>query len=69
MDKLAEEGWEPPPVIAACRDNQFVLEDGNHRVESVRRAGRRETWVVVGFERQEDRDCFARDYAESHRRQ
>jgi len=36
-----------------------VLEDGNHRVESIRQAGRRRTWAVVGFERPQERDRFA----------
>jgi hypothetical protein len=58
MDKLAEDGWEPPPVVVAYRDRQLVLEDGNHRVESVRRAGRRTTWAVVGFARREEYDRF-----------
>lgn len=59
MDKLAEEGWEPSPVIVAYRDDQFVLEDGNHRVESVRQAGQRTTWAVVGFAHRDERDHFA----------
>jgi hypothetical protein len=59
MDQLAEKGWEPAPVIVAYRRDQLVLEDGNHRVESLRRTGRRESWAVVGFERREDRDRFA----------
>jgi hypothetical protein len=58
MDELAEEGWEPPPVIVAYHGDELVLEDGNHRVESLRRAGKREAWAVVGFERAEDRDRF-----------
>ena len=58
MDKLAEEGWDPPPVVVAYRDRQLVLEDGNHRVESVRRAGRRTTWAVVGFAEREEYDRF-----------
>jgi hypothetical protein len=62
MDELAEKGEEPPPVIVAYRDGQLVLEDGNHRVESLRRAGRRQAWAVVGFERQEDRDRFALEW-------
>jgi hypothetical protein len=58
MNERAEEGWEPPPVIVAYREGQLVLEDGNHRVESVRRAGRREAWAVVGFAGPEDRARF-----------
>ncbi len=62
MDELAEEGWDPPPVVVAYRGDRLVLEDGNHRVESLRRAGRREAWSVVGFERREDRDRFAAEW-------
>ena len=59
MAARAEEGWEPPPVIVAYRQDRLVLEDGNHRVESLRQSGRRAAWAVVGFERPEDRDRFA----------
>ena len=62
MDRLAEEGRELPPVIVAWRGDGFVLEDGNHRVEGVRRAGRRTTWAVVGFAKQEDRDRVASNW-------
>ena len=58
MEDLAEGGWEPPPVIVAFRDDGFVLEDGNHRVESLRRAGRGTVWALVGFESPDDRDRF-----------
>jgi hypothetical protein len=63
MDKLAEEGWDPPPVIVSHREGRFQLEDGNHRVESVRQAGRREAWAVVGFADRRERDRFV---AERH---
>lgn len=56
MEERAQEGWEPPPVIVSYRDDRLQLEDGNHRVESLRRAGRRQVWAVIGFEREEDRD-------------
>jgi hypothetical protein len=62
MDELAEQGWEPPPVIVAYRRDQLVLEDGNHRVESLRRAGIQAAWAVVGFERREDRERFAMEW-------
>jgi hypothetical protein len=57
MDALAERGWDPPPVVVACRGGRFVLEDGNHRAEGVRRAGREVVWAVVGFE---DRETYER---------
>jgi hypothetical protein len=59
-ERIEEEGWEPPPVIVSYRDDQLVLEDGNHRVESLRRSGARRTWAVVNFESSEERDNFAR---------
>lgn len=63
MDELAEDGWEPPPVIVVYRGDELVLEDGNHRVESLRRAGKREAWAVVGFEHAEDRERFVAEWA------
>lgn len=61
VDDLATriaDGWEPAPVIVTYRDDQLVLEDGNHRVEGLRRAGRERSWAVVGFEDAESRDRF-----------
>jgi hypothetical protein len=58
MDELAERGWDPPPVIVACRGDELVLEDGNHRAEGLRRAGRQVIWAVIGFAEQEARDRF-----------
>lgn len=58
MEERVEEGWEPPPVIVTYRNGQLVLEDGNHRVESLRRAGERRAWAVVSFEDPEERDRF-----------
>ncbi len=58
MDERVEKGWVPPPVIVSHREGRFQLEDGNHRVESVRQAGRRDTWAVVGFAQRRERDRF-----------
>jgi ParB-like nuclease domain len=61
VDELArriEGGVEPPPVIVTYRDGQLVLEDGNHRVEALRRAGVGRAWAVIGFEDPEERDRF-----------
>jgi hypothetical protein len=61
VDDLADkvdDGWEPPPVIVSNRDGQLVLEDGNHRVEGVRRSGADHTWAVIGFGDPEERDRF-----------
>lgn len=58
MEQKIEDGYEPPPVIVSYRDSQLVLEDGNHRIESIRRTGRATAWAVVNFEEVEDRDRF-----------
>ena len=60
MAKRAGSGWEPPPVIVSYRNEELVLEDGNHRVESIRRAGQSDAWAVVGFEDERARDVFLR---------
>jgi len=57
-EQIDEEGWTPPPVIVTLQGEQLVLEDGNHRVEGLRRAGEDEAWAIVGFENAEDRDRF-----------
>ncbi len=53
VDDMADKvrsGWDPPPLVVTYRDGQLVLEDGNHRVEALRRAGASAGWAVVGFE-------------------
>lgn len=59
MKERISGGWEPPPVVVTWKDGQLVVEDGNHRLEGLRRAGVGEAWAVVGFERQEDLAAFA----------
>lgn len=61
VGEMAEQisaGWEPPPVVVTFRDDQLVLEDGNHRVEALRQAGRDDAWGLVSFENDEDRARF-----------
>ncbi len=58
LEEKVEEGWEPPPMVVTFRDDQLVLEDGNHRAEGMRRAGEHEVWAVVSFHSAEERDRF-----------
>lgn len=58
-ENIEQDRWEPPPVIVSHRDGQLVLEDGNHRVEGLRRAGEDQAWAVIGFEDPAERDRFA----------
>lgn len=50
MDESMDDGWEPPPLIVSYRDSQLVVEDGNHRIEGLRRRGVSDYWAVVGFD-------------------
>lgn len=58
LKERVEEGWEPPPLVVTCRDGQFLVEDGNHRIEGMRRAGVEEAWSIVNFEDPAERDRF-----------
>ena len=61
VDDLAsavDDGFEPPPVVVTQQEGGLVVEDGNHRIEALRRAGRTRAWAVVGFEDADARDRF-----------
>jgi hypothetical protein len=61
VDDLAariDDGFEPAPVVVTLQDDQLVVEDGNHRLEALRRAGRETSWSLVGFTDAHDRDRF-----------
>jgi hypothetical protein len=59
LGERIERGWEPPPLVVTYRNRQLVVEDGNHRIEAIRQAGRDEAWAIVGFEDRSERDRFA----------
>jgi hypothetical protein len=50
MADSIEDGWEPPPAIVTWSGGQLVVEDGNHRIEALRRAGASVCWCVVSSE-------------------
>ena len=58
MAERIEDRWEPPPVIVSHCDGRLVLEDGNHRVEGLRRAGKGDAWAVIAFEDRGERNRF-----------
>lgn len=62
MKEKIEGGWVPAPLIAAYRDDQLVLEDGNHRAESLRQAGEDDAWVVIRFDDVSQRDRYRRHH-------
>lgn len=53
-----QDGLEPPPVIASWRGDHLRLEDGNHRVEALRRAGLDRAQTIIGFLEPRDRESF-----------
>lgn len=55
MDESLERGWEPPPLLVSYRSGEYIVEDGNHRRDALRRAGITHTWAVVAFWDDEDR--------------
>ncbi len=58
MGDSIEEGWEPPPLVVSYCDDQFNVEDGNHRIETLRRTGAEEYWSIVCCKDAEQRDKF-----------
>lgn len=61
MEDSLDDGWNPPPLIVSSRGDQLVVEDGNHRVEGLRRSGRHHYWALVCFENEADVDRFVED--------
>lgn len=58
VDSL-EDGWQPPPIIVSLNAaGEFDVEDGNHRIEGLRRSGRTRYWSIIGFEDDEQRRRF-----------
>ncbi|HEY8548262.1 MAG TPA: hypothetical protein VIL36_24555, partial [Acidimicrobiales bacterium] len=64
-ERIEDDGWEPAPVVVTYRDGRLELEDGNHRVEGLRRAGRDEAWAVVAFDDPADHDRFAAEHPDA----
>lgn len=58
MEDSIDDGWQPPPLVVSVRDDQLVLEDGNHRVEGLRRRGETDYWAVVCCQTPAERNAF-----------
>jgi hypothetical protein len=59
LGRRIADGWEPPPLVVTYRQRQLVVEDGNHRIEAIRQAGRADAWAIVGFADRAERDRYA----------
>lgn len=64
MAESLDDGWEPAPLVVSYRDDQLVVEDGNHRIEGLRRSGRTTYWSVVGFDDADQRADFVERYVD-----
>lgn len=62
MEDSIEDGWEPPPLVATVHDDHLVVEDGNHRIEGLRRAGFDRYAAVVGFRSAAEREVFESEF-------
>lgn len=58
LAEKVDDGWEPPPLVVTFQEGRLLLEDGNHRVEGIRRAGDERAWAVVGVLDDADADRF-----------
>lgn len=61
VEDLAEridDGLEPPPVIVTHKGDHLMVEDGNHRLEALRRAEVAEAWAIVAFDDDEQLEAF-----------
>ena len=59
MEESLARGWEPPPLLVSYRGGEYVLEDGNHRHDALRRAGAAHTWAVLVFWDESELSAFA----------
>lgn len=50
VTSIVDTGWDPAPLIVGYDGQNLVVEDGNHRIEALRRSGRSGHWSVVCFE-------------------
>lgn len=63
MDESLGQGWEPPPLLVSRRGGAYVLEDGNHRHEALRRAGATHAWAVLVFWDESERSAYSSSLA------
>ena len=40
-------GWDMPPLIVYRDENGYVLADGNHRHEALKKSGYSQYWVII----------------------
>jgi hypothetical protein len=59
MEESIEDGWEPAPLLAQFDRGKLLLQDGNHRYETLTREGATHTWVLLWFDDPDDHREFS----------
>lgn len=47
MSKYQNGDWDMPPLIINHTENKYELNDGNHRLEALKRLNINEFWVII----------------------
>ncbi|MBK1812736.1 ParB N-terminal domain-containing protein [Clostridium sp. YIM B02505] len=45
--RLIKDGWNMPPLIAQHEGKDLKVNDGNHRMEAMKREGIEKCWVII----------------------
>lgn len=57
-ESVHDDDWEPAPLVVTFDGDHLELEDGNHRVEALRRAGHDAYWSVIGFRSEDAQESY-----------
>jgi len=68
MVESVEHGWQPPPLLVSHHEGKYFLEDGNHRCETLRRAGDSHAWAILLFADEIERDRFLQELGDTSTR-
>ena len=47
FDRYKNGNWDMPPLIVCRGGNGYIINDGNHRYEALKKAGEAQHWVIV----------------------
>jgi hypothetical protein len=47
FQQLIQDGWDMPPLIVQHDNNQLIVNDGNHRLEAMKREGYEMCFVII----------------------
>ncbi|WBW95567.1 ParB N-terminal domain-containing protein [Oceanirhabdus sp. W0125-5] len=44
---LIRDGWDMPPLIAENKEGKLIVNDGNHRIEALKRENIKKCWAII----------------------